>query len=111
MSPRLGDSLPSLRQWILRNHGRSPHSDILDYDVMVADVREFMEQQALRRIMLLGHSLGGKVAMQFVIDYSEQVDCLVIVDIAPKPYGTLSALFIEGHACVGSDTLQIFCQC
>ena len=36
----------------LRNHGRSPHSDILDYDVMVADVREFMEQQALRRIML-----------------------------------------------------------
>ena len=48
----------------LRNHGRSPHSDILEYDVMAADVREFMEQQALRRIMLLGHSLGGKVAMQ-----------------------------------------------
>jgi pimeloyl-ACP methyl ester carboxylesterase len=70
----------------LRNHGRSPHSDILDYDVMVADVREFMEQQALRRIMLLGHSLGGKVAIQFAIDYSEQVDRLVIVDIAPKPY-------------------------
>jgi pimeloyl-ACP methyl ester carboxylesterase len=70
----------------LRNHGRSPHSDILDYDVMVADVREFMEQQALRRIMLLGHSLGGKVAMQFAIDYPEQVDRLVIVDIAPKPY-------------------------
>ena len=45
----------------LRNHGRSPHSDILDYDVMVADVREFMEQQALRRIMLLGHSMGEKL--------------------------------------------------
>src|SRR5262245_17246505 len=70
----------------LRNHGRSPHSGILDYDVMVADVREFMEQQALRRIMLLGHSMGGKVAMQFAIDYSEQVERLVIVDIAPKPY-------------------------
>ena len=36
----------------LRNHGRSPPSDILDYDIMAADVREFMEQQALRRIML-----------------------------------------------------------
>ena len=70
----------------LRNHGRSPHSDIFDYDVMTADLREFMEQQALRRIMLLGHSMGGKVAMQFAIDYSEQVDKLVIVDIAPKPY-------------------------
>src|SRR5262247_4893983 len=70
----------------LRNHGRSPHSGILDYDVMVADVREFMEQQALRRIVLLGHSMGGKVAMQFAIEYSEQVDRLIVVDIAPKAY-------------------------
>jgi esterase len=70
----------------LRNHGRSPHSDIFDYDVMTADLREFMEQQALRRTMLLGHSMGGKVAMQFAIEYSEQVDKLVIVDIAPKAY-------------------------
>ena len=70
----------------LPNHGRSPHSDILDYDVMAADVREFMEQQALRRVMLLGHSMGGKVAMQFAIDYSAQVDRLIVVDIAPKAY-------------------------
>ncbi|MGH7929969.1 MAG: alpha/beta fold hydrolase [Candidatus Binatia bacterium] len=70
----------------LRNHGRSPHSDIFDYDVMTADLREFTEQQALSRIMLLGHSMGGKVAMQFAIDYSERVDRLAIVDIAPKPY-------------------------
>jgi esterase len=70
----------------LRNHGRSPHSDIFEYDVMAADLREFMEQQALPRTMLLGHSIGGKVAMQFAIDYSERVDRLVIVDIAPKPY-------------------------
>jgi esterase len=70
----------------LRNHGRSPHSDIFDYDIMAADLREFIEQQALRRITLLGHSMGGKVAMQFAIDYSDQLDRLVIVDIAPKPY-------------------------
>jgi esterase len=70
----------------LRNHGRSPHSDILDYDVMTADLREFMEQQALHGTILLGHSMGGKVAMQFAIDYCERVDRLVIVDIAPKPY-------------------------
>jgi esterase len=70
----------------LRNHGRSPHSDVFDYDVMVADLREFIAQQALGRIMLLGHSMGGKVAMQFALDYPERVDRLVIVDIAPKPY-------------------------
>ena len=70
----------------LRNHGRSPHSGILDYDVMVADVREFMEQLALRRIVLLGHSMGGKVAMQFAVEYSEHVDRLIVVDIAPKAY-------------------------
>ena len=69
----------------LRNHGRSPHSEIFDYDVMVADLREFVEQHALLPIMLLGHSLGGKVAMQFALDHSDRVDKLVIVDIAPKP--------------------------
>jgi esterase len=70
----------------LRNHGRSPHSDIFNYDVMVADLREFMKHQALRHMRLLGHSMGGKVAMQFAIYYAEQVDKLIIVDIAPKPY-------------------------
>ena len=79
----------------LRNHGRSPHSDIFDYDVMVADLREFVEQQALTRIMLLGHSIGGKVAMQFAIDYSEQVDSLVIVDIGPKPYEPSQRYILE----------------
>jgi esterase len=70
----------------LRNHGRSPHSEIFDYNVMVADLREFMKQEALRSIMLLGHSMGGKVAMQFAIEYSAEVDRLVIVDTAPKSY-------------------------
>jgi len=70
----------------LRNHGGSPHSEILDYDVMAADLREFIEQQALRRVVLLGHSMGGKVAMQFAIEHSEQVDRLIVVDIAPKAY-------------------------
>jgi esterase len=79
----------------LRNHGRSPHSDIFDYDVMTADLREFTEQQALRRIMLLGHSIGGKVAMQFALDYSEQVNRLVIVDIAPQPYELSQRYILE----------------
>ena len=79
----------------LRNHGRSPHSDIFDYDVMTADLREFTEQQALRRTMLLGHSMGGKIAMQFAIEHAEQVDKLIIVDIAPKPYQLSQRYLLE----------------
>jgi esterase len=94
MSRRLGAHYKVLAV-DLRNHGRSPHSDIFDYDVMTADLREFMEQQALRRIMLLGHSIGGKVAMQFAIDYSERVDRLVIVDIGPKPYEPSQRYILE----------------
>lgn len=79
----------------LRNHGRSPHSDIFDYDVMAADLREFMEQQSLRSIALLGHSMGGKVAMKFAIEYSEQIDRLIIVDIGPKPYEPSKRYLLE----------------
>jgi pimeloyl-ACP methyl ester carboxylesterase len=53
---------------------------------MATDVREFIEQRTLRRVMVLSHSTGGKVAMQFDIDYSEQVDRLIVADIAPKAY-------------------------
>ena len=70
----------------LRNHGRSPHSEIFDYDAMVGDLNEFAEQQGLSAFMLLGHSMGGKVAMQFACEHSERVHRLVVVDIGPKAY-------------------------
>jgi pimeloyl-ACP methyl ester carboxylesterase len=72
----------------LRNHGGSPHSDDFDYDVMVGDLEEFIQRQKLTGIRLLGHSMGGRVAMQFAIDNAQAVDKLVIVDMAPKPYGS-----------------------
>src|SRR5262245_9147163 len=63
----------------LRTYARAPHSDMLDYDVMAADVQEVTEQQALRRIILLGHSVGGQVAMQFAAEYPQQVVRLIVV--------------------------------
>ena len=53
---------------------------------MAADLREFVETQSLAQAFLLGHSMGGKVAMQFAGQYPERVDKLVVVDIAPKAY-------------------------
>jgi esterase len=70
----------------LRNHGSSPHSDIIDYPAMAEDLREFFEMHEIDSAFVLGHSMGGKVAMQFATSYPERVDKLVVVDIAPRGY-------------------------
>jgi esterase len=70
----------------LRNHGSSPHSDIIDYPAMAEDLREFLEMHEIDSAFVLGHSMGGKVAMQFATSYPERVDKLVVVDIAPRGY-------------------------
>lgn len=69
-----------------RNHGRSPHSDAFDYTVMAEDLEGFMARHGLESAYLLGHSMGGKTAMHFALTRPEQVDRLVVVDIAPKAY-------------------------
>ena len=69
-----------------RNHGRSPHSDMFNYQAMMEDVYEFMERRELPSAYILGHSMGGKVAMQFALTYPNMVDKLIVVDIAPKVY-------------------------
>lgn len=69
-----------------RNHGRSPHSEVFNYPVMVEDLYEFMQEQGLSSTHLLGHSMGGKTAMLFAVTYPHLVDKLIVVDIAPKAY-------------------------
>jgi esterase len=70
----------------LRNHGNSPHSTEFNCALMVGDLKEFMQEHSLVSGHLLGHSLGGKVAMQFALTHPEYVDRLVVVDIAPRAY-------------------------
>ncbi|HTV42243.1 MAG TPA: alpha/beta fold hydrolase [Candidatus Sulfotelmatobacter sp.] len=67
-----------------RNHGLSPHSREMDYPLMAADLAEFLDAQQLDRAIVLGHSMGGKTAMQFALDYPARVEKLVVVDIAPR---------------------------
>lgn len=71
----------------MRNHGASPHDDAMNYQVMAGDVQEFMDDHNLDKAHLLGHSMGGKTAMQFALDAPDRVDGLVIADIAPVQYG------------------------
>lgn len=69
-----------------RNHGRSFHSDEFSYKVMAEDVKKYCEEHDLKEIILLGHSMGGKVAMQFAVTYPEMVSKLIVADIGPKAY-------------------------
>lgn len=70
----------------LRNHGKSPHSKDFSYDLMVEDIYEFCLEHDLREINLLGHSMGGKVAMHFALKYPDLVEKLIVADIAPITY-------------------------
>jgi pimeloyl-ACP methyl ester carboxylesterase len=69
-----------------RNHGRSPHTDRIDYPSMAADVAAFVDQHALGHAHLLGHSMGGKTAMQAALTTPSVVDRLIVVDMAPRAY-------------------------
>jgi esterase len=69
-----------------RNHGRSPHDARHDYVLLGADLLEYMDQQGLRDATLLGHSMGGKVAMQAALAAPGRVERLIVVDIAPRAY-------------------------
>eukprot|EP01065_Artemidia_motanka_P026818 TRINITY_DN32055_c0_g1_i1.p1 TRINITY_DN32055_c0_g1~~TRINITY_DN32055_c0_g1_i1.p1 ORF type:complete len:285 (+),score=64.03 TRINITY_DN32055_c0_g1_i1:58-855(+) len=70
----------------LRNHGRQEWADSMHYAEMAADVREWMEDEGLGKVSLLGHSMGGKVAMTLALETPELVSELVVVDIAPVTY-------------------------
>lgn len=70
----------------LRNHGLSPWSTEWNFKVMSEDIIELIEDQKLRDPILLGHSLGGKVAMQLALDHPDLVTKLLVVDISPKEY-------------------------
>lgn len=69
-----------------RNHGRSPHMDAIDYPLMAEDLQAFMLELGMYQAHIIGHSMGGKTAMQFALEYPDMVDKLVIVDITPKKY-------------------------
>ncbi len=74
----------------LRNHGQSFHDDEMNYKVMVNDLVDFLQSEWIYECHLIGHSMGGKLAMQFACDNPDIVKSLVVSDISPKKYK-------EGH--------------
>jgi len=69
-----------------RNHGRSFHDPVFSYQAMTADLLLYCEHHNLDQVVLLGHSMGGKTAMEFAVAHPERVTKLIIADIAPRHY-------------------------
>lgn len=79
-----------------RNHGDSPHAEEWNYQVMVEDLKELLDQEGLEKIYLMGHSMGGKTAMNFAVAYPDRVEKLIVADIAPRYYPIHHQTILEG---------------
>ena len=70
----------------LRNHGSSPWTDTMSYVEMAEDMIEFLDQRGLEKAHIVGHSMGGKVAMTMALKFPQRVESLVVADMAPVKY-------------------------
>ncbi|KAG9265673.1 protein ABHD11 [Astyanax mexicanus] len=68
-----------------RNHGKSTHSPVLTYEVMTTDLKHLLSQLRIGKCILIGHSMGGKVAMATALSQPSLVERLIVVDISPAP--------------------------
>jgi esterase len=89
-----------------RNHGRSPHADEMSYAVMADDVVAYMDEQGLDRAALLGHSMGGKVAMQVALAHPDRVSRLIVADIAPVDYKPRHDAILEGMLAIDFSRIE-----
>lgn len=89
----------------LRNHGSSGQTSSMTYSEMAADVAEFLHARNISAPIVMGHSMGGKVAMQLALEDPDVLKGLLVVDIAPVSYGhdmldyisAMQALDISGN--------------
>ena len=93
----------------LRNHGESPHDDTLNYDVMAQDVVQLFDDLEISSASVIGHSMGGKVAMELALRWPDYIKKLIVVDIAPVSYpdsGDGHLDVIEGMKALKLSTLK-----
>ena len=89
-----------------RNHGQSPHHEELTYEALTEDLLEFIQTHQLRQPIILGHSMGGKAAMNFALQNPDIPEALILVDIAPKAYEIRHDYIVEGLKAVPIDSVQ-----
>ena len=90
----------------LRNHGLSFHDDDISYEAMASDVIGFMDKENISKAHIMGHSMGGKVAMQVALNYPKYVDKLIIGDIAPTAYPPNHQNIFDGLNAINLDEIK-----
>ena len=90
----------------MRNHGRTDHSHEFDYQLMADDIKEFVTTENLQNPIIMGHSMGGKAAMNFALQNPDLLERLIVVDIAPKAYPVHHDQIIEGLKSVDLASLK-----
>jgi esterase len=90
-----------------RNHGQSPHSDEHNYDLMSDDLNELVTDLKISKFFLAGHSMGGKVAVNFVLKWPEKINSLVIIDVSPFRYPFPANKYYEEHKHILETVLSV----
>lgn len=89
-----------------RNHGRSFHDDVFNYEVLAEDLKAYCKYHNLEDIILLGHSMGGKTAMLFATLYPELVSKLLVADISPRFYPIHHDAILNGLSALNFDEVK-----
>jgi len=90
----------------LRNHGRSPRADRMDYPQMADDVLETLDSLGIAQSPVLGHSMGGKVAMQMALSSPARVSKLILADISPVVNEPRHTRILQGLAAIDLASLS-----
>lgn len=90
----------------LRNHGDSPHASGMSYTQMAADVAHTCNTLGFESTLVIGHSMGGKTAMQLALDYPAMIEQLAVVDIGPRRYANHHDSIIEGLLALSNTVLE-----
>ncbi len=89
-----------------RNHGRSPHTEEMNYTLMAEDLKLFMESNWIYNARIIGHSMGGKTAMQFALNYPDMVEQLAVIDITPKAYDGKHEIIFNALEDIALDKIE-----
>lgn len=90
----------------LRNHGDSFHDEVFTYDAMMEDLEAFIKKEKIQDPIILGHSMGGKLAMKFAVNHPDLFDKLIVVDIAPRAYPPHHQKILEGLKSIDLEQLK-----
>jgi len=89
-----------------RDHGKSKHTNAFNYKLLAQDLHDFFDEHGIYGCSIIGHSMGGKTAMQFAVDFPDFVQRLIVVDIGPDAYPPGHHLIYEALHAVDINSVQ-----